>query len=177
VQILVDYCAVGSVKDMINATLEPLEEPQIAYVTLGMLKGLAFLHSQGIMHLDVKAANIMINQDGQVKLGMWWCSVQVIIIQNLHVHCFVGDFGVSMQIKKGTSRVGAAQQLVGSPLYMAPEVIRKEPYDTKVLFAPLFHRHCSHKHYSRLTFGLWESHLLKWLRVVLQTTTFAHWNN
>ena len=49
-----DYCAIGSIKDYINLTLEPLEEPQIVEVVLGSLKGLAYLHSQKIIHLDIK---------------------------------------------------------------------------------------------------------------------------
>eukprot|EP01117_Protostelium_nocturnum_P007587 TRINITY_DN2718_c0_g1_i1.p1 TRINITY_DN2718_c0_g1~~TRINITY_DN2718_c0_g1_i1.p1 ORF type:complete len:567 (+),score=169.17 TRINITY_DN2718_c0_g1_i1:394-2094(+) len=109
VWILMDYCAVGSVKDMINRTLEPLEEAQIAHVSLGVLKGLAYLHSQKIIHLDVKAANVMVNENCEVKLG---------------------DFGVSEPIANAT---GTKQQndLVGSPLYMPPEVILKAGYNSR----------------------------------------------
>jgi serine/threonine protein kinase len=64
-----DYCAVGSVKDLINITLEPLEEPQVAEVCANVVRGLAYLHVQNIIHLDVKAGNIMLTEDGQVKLG------------------------------------------------------------------------------------------------------------
>jgi len=107
--ILVDYCAVGSVKDLITITLEPLEENQIAEVCVGTLKGLAYLHNLSLLHLDVKSANIMLTEDGQVKLG---------------------DFGVSQQLQKGAIS-NTKQQLVGSPLHMSPEIIKKEPYDNK----------------------------------------------
>lgn len=43
-----DYCAVGSVKDLINLTLEPLDEPQLAEVCLGVVRGLSYLHARGI---------------------------------------------------------------------------------------------------------------------------------
>lgn len=105
-----DCCGVGSVKDLMKMTLETLEEEQIAYVCRETLKGLLYLHSMNIIHCDVKAANIMLTIDGQVKLG---------------------DFGVSEQIQRGTVRV-TASDFVGSPLYMAPEVIVKDRYGNKV---------------------------------------------
>jgi len=107
--ILMDYCAIGSIKDLITLTLEPLEESQIVEVSIGVLKGLAYLHSQKIIHLDVKAANIMLTQEGTVKLG---------------------DFGVSAQLRMECSSMRATD-LVGSPLYMAPEVIKLEKYNVK----------------------------------------------
>ena len=48
-----DYCGVGSVKDLMNLTLEPLEEEQIAYICSESLKGLSYLHANGILHMDV----------------------------------------------------------------------------------------------------------------------------
>lgn len=106
-----DYCAIGSIKDLINATLDPLEEHQIVEVCLGTLKGLTYLHSQKIIHLDVKAANIMLTDEGQVKLG---------------------DFGVSAQLRIDRTSMRSSD-LVGSPLYMAPEVIKMEKYNIKAV--------------------------------------------
>jgi len=107
VWILMDYC-IGSIKDIMNITIEPLEEGQVAEVCSKTLQGLSYLHMQKILHLDVKAANILLTQEAQLKLG---------------------DFGVSEQIRRGT--VTASNYLVGSPLYMAPEVILKEKYNAK----------------------------------------------
>jgi serine/threonine protein kinase len=64
-----DYCGVGSVKDMMKACVETLDEEQISAVTCQVLKGLAYLHAKGIVHMDVKCANILITEDGQIKLG------------------------------------------------------------------------------------------------------------
>lgn len=99
-----DYCAGGSVKDVINLTLEVLDENQIAEVLVNTLKGLVYLHQQNIIHLDMKAGNIMLTEDAQVKIG---------------------DFGVSEQLRREAEGT-IFNNLVGSPLFMAPEVIKRD---------------------------------------------------
>lgn len=47
-----------------------LTEEQVAYVLLHALKGLDYLHSQNIIHRDLKAANILLTEDGTAKIGM-----------------------------------------------------------------------------------------------------------
>ena len=69
-QILMDYCGVGSIKDIMQTCKDTLNEQQATYVIQQTLKGLAYLHSQNILHLDVKSANILVNEEGAVKLGM-----------------------------------------------------------------------------------------------------------
>jgi len=108
VWILMDCCGVGSVKDLMKITLETLEEEQISQVCLETIRGLAYLHEMKIVHCDVKAANILLSNQGQVKLA---------------------DFGVSEQIQRGTMKITPAD-FVGSPLYMAPEVIKHDKYNT-----------------------------------------------
>eukprot|EP01116_Phalansterium_solitarium_P023777 TRINITY_DN8503_c0_g1_i1.p1 TRINITY_DN8503_c0_g1~~TRINITY_DN8503_c0_g1_i1.p1 ORF type:complete len:1099 (-),score=302.28 TRINITY_DN8503_c0_g1_i1:838-4134(-) len=105
VWILMDVCQVGSVKEVMQLTLEPLTQDQMAHVACETLKGLVYLHAQDIIHLDVKAANIMITAEGNVKIG---------------------DFGVSETLRENVSI--EATDFVGSPLYMAPEVIKKDRY-------------------------------------------------
>ncbi|KAL6778823.1 hypothetical protein ACKKBF_B04480 [Auxenochlorella protothecoides x Auxenochlorella symbiontica] len=86
------------------AAVAGLPEPVIAHVLRGVLKALAYLHSQARMHRDIKAANILLSSAGAVK---------------------VSDFGVSAQLS-GT--VGYKRRtFVGSPLWMAPEVIEQAP--------------------------------------------------
>jgi len=109
VWILMDYCELGSVKDLIKIVKEPLNEKQCGYVLLQTLFGLLYLHKENILHLDIKAANILVTGDGDVRLA---------------------DFGVSEQLRDVNTFVDALDY-VGSPLFMAPEVIRKERYNNK----------------------------------------------
>lgn len=69
VWVLMDCCSVGSLKDVMNITLETFEEDQIRYITREALKGLTYLHANRIIHCDIKAANILLTNSGQVKLG------------------------------------------------------------------------------------------------------------
>lgn len=68
-KILMDLCSVGSMKDLMKTCVETLDEAQISMVAREVLKGLAYLHQKGIVHMDVKAANILLTEDGCVKLG------------------------------------------------------------------------------------------------------------
>lgn len=99
--IMMDYCGKGSVRDIICRLERPLTEREVAEVMQGTLLGLAYLHSLGITHRDVKAANILLTEKGQVKIA---------------------DFGVSQQL---TGTVGGGDTLTGTPLWMAPEVVQR----------------------------------------------------
>jgi len=107
--VLMDCCDAGSVKDLMKVTLETLDEDQIGYVTMETLKGLAYLHHIKVLHLDVKSANILVTKEGGIKLA---------------------DFGVSEQLQSIDVPVQATD-FVGSPLFMAPEVILKQGYNHK----------------------------------------------
>eukprot|EP01096_Ripella_sp_DP13-Kostka_P010036 TRINITY_DN3904_c0_g1_i1.p1 TRINITY_DN3904_c0_g1~~TRINITY_DN3904_c0_g1_i1.p1 ORF type:complete len:1241 (+),score=594.99 TRINITY_DN3904_c0_g1_i1:247-3969(+) len=86
----------SSVRDIFEYTEEPLLEKEIALITRGTLQGLAYMHSVGFIHRDIKGANILLTPDGYVKLV---------------------DFGVSSLDK------AKAKTFVGTPYWMAPEVI------------------------------------------------------
>lgn len=83
-------------------------EPQIAYVCREMIKGLAFLHRQHRLHRDIKSDNVLLNSDGEVKLG---------------------DFGFSVNL---TEEQNKRKSVVGTPYWMAPELIRGLDYNDKV---------------------------------------------
>ncbi|XP_055926382.1 mitogen-activated protein kinase kinase kinase kinase 5-like isoform X1 [Argiope bruennichi] len=99
--ICMEYCGGGSLQDIYHLT-GPLAELQIAYVCRETLKGLAYLHSMGKMHRDIKGANILLTENGDVKLA---------------------DFGVSAQI---TATISKRKSFIGTPYWMAPEVAAVE---------------------------------------------------
>ncbi|XP_074662772.1 mitogen-activated protein kinase kinase kinase kinase 5-like isoform X4 [Tubulanus polymorphus] len=99
--IAMEYCGGGSMQDIYHMT-GPLAEPQIAFVCRETLKGLNYLHNKGKMHRDIKGANILLTEEGNVKLA---------------------DFGVSAQI---TATLGKRKSFIGTPYWMAPEVAAVE---------------------------------------------------
>ncbi|XP_043797518.1 mitogen-activated protein kinase kinase kinase kinase 5 isoform X8 [Apis laboriosa] len=99
--ICMEYCGGGSLQDIYHIT-GPLSEIQIAYMCRETLLGLAYLHSMGKMHRDIKGANILLTEAGDVKLA---------------------DFGVSAQI---TATINKRKSFIGTPYWMAPEVAAVE---------------------------------------------------
>ncbi|XP_051873755.1 serine/threonine-protein kinase PAK 6-like isoform X2 [Pristis pectinata] len=85
-----------------------MNEQQIATVCLSILKALTYLHSQGVIHRDIKSDSILLTLDGRVKLS---------------------DFGFCAQVSKEIPR---RRSLVGTPYWMAPEVIARLPYGPEV---------------------------------------------
>uniref|UniRef100_UPI00398ECE66 mitogen-activated protein kinase kinase kinase kinase 2 isoform X2 n=1 Tax=Pristiophorus japonicus TaxID=55135 RepID=UPI00398ECE66 len=99
--ICMEYCGGGSLQDIYQIT-GPLSEKQIAYICRETLQGLQYLHSNGKMHRDIKGANILLTDRGDVKLA---------------------DFGVSAEL---TASVGKRKSFIGTPYWMAPEVAAVE---------------------------------------------------
>lgn len=99
--ICMEFCGGGSLQDIYHIT-GPLKEDQIAYICRETLKGLDYLHSRGKMHRDIKGANILLTDEGDVKLA---------------------DFGVSAQI---TATMCKRKSFIGTPYWMAPEVAAVE---------------------------------------------------
>nr|XP_029501404.1 serine/threonine-protein kinase TAO3-like [Oncorhynchus nerka] len=92
--LVMEYC-LGSASDLLEVHKKPLQEVEIAAITHGALQGLAYLHSRNMIHRDVKAGNILLTEPGLVKLA---------------------DFG-------SASIASPANSFVGTPYWMAPEVI------------------------------------------------------
>ncbi|XP_010387774.1 mitogen-activated protein kinase kinase kinase kinase 5 isoform X1 [Rhinopithecus roxellana] len=99
--ICMEYCGGGSLQDIYHVT-GPLSELQIAYVCRETLQGLAYLHTKGKMHRDIKGANILLTDHGDVKLA---------------------DFGVAAKI---TATIAKRKSFIGTPYWMAPEVAAVE---------------------------------------------------
>lgn len=63
-----EYC-LGSASDIIEVHKSSLMEEEISAICDGVLRGLNYLHSLGRIHRDVKAGNILLTENGTVKLG------------------------------------------------------------------------------------------------------------
>uniref|UniRef100_A0A665UCA1 non-specific serine/threonine protein kinase n=1 Tax=Echeneis naucrates TaxID=173247 RepID=A0A665UCA1_ECHNA len=104
--VVMEFLQGGALTHIISQTR--LDEQQVATVCLSVLQALTYLHSEGVIHRDIKSDSILLTLDGQVKLS---------------------DFGFCAQISENVPK---RKSLVGTPYWMAPEVISKAPYGPEV---------------------------------------------
>ncbi|RWS14369.1 serine/threonine-protein kinase PAK mbt-like protein [Dinothrombium tinctorium] len=104
--VVMEFLEGGALTDIV--THARMDEEQIATVCKQCLKALAFLHSQGVIHRDIKSDSILLAADGRIKLS---------------------DFGFCAQV---SPEVPKRKSLVGTPYWMAPEVISRLTYGTEV---------------------------------------------
>eukprot|EP01063_Lacrimia_lanifica_P034555 TRINITY_DN6415_c0_g1_i1.p1 TRINITY_DN6415_c0_g1~~TRINITY_DN6415_c0_g1_i1.p1 ORF type:complete len:790 (+),score=192.78 TRINITY_DN6415_c0_g1_i1:108-2477(+) len=96
----------GKLADIIGAQHPPFNDADVAYVAQGLCSALAYLHERQVLHRDIKSDNVLLNRRGQVKLA---------------------DFGMGADIASKKYR----ETVVGTPYWMAPEVIKGSPYDDR----------------------------------------------
>ena len=119
-KIIMEYCPVGSIGDIMQMTKLTLTEEQISYVCKATLKGLAYLHSQRKIHRDIKPGNLLVNGKGQIKLGNF--------LKNVDDLTKIADFGVSGTLSEKTRK---RDTVIGTPFFLAPEIIQEVGYDFK----------------------------------------------
>jgi serine/threonine protein kinase len=106
IYLVMELMDAGSLTDILTNTVSyHLGEPEMAYIAHQVLSALSFLHKHDRVHRDIKSDNILFNVRGEVK---------------------VADFGRTAQLKPGEKR----HSIVGTPYWMAPEIIKSWPYDT-----------------------------------------------
>lgn len=133
--VVMEYMDLGCLTDVIDGHLCGLRmsESMIAFACRGMVQGtqptllhtinftaLAYMHGYHYIHRDVKSDNVLINSAGEIKLGTVFRKIIVTL---------AADFGFSMQL---TQKKRARETIVGTPYWMAPELIRGQPYSAQV---------------------------------------------
>uniref|UniRef100_A0A8C7TPH7 non-specific serine/threonine protein kinase n=1 Tax=Oncorhynchus mykiss TaxID=8022 RepID=A0A8C7TPH7_ONCMY len=112
--LVMEFCGAGSITDLIKNTKgNSLKEEWTAYICREILRGLTHLHQHKVIHRDIKGQNVLLTENAEVKLV---------------------DFGVSAQLDR---TVGKRNTFIGTPYWMAPEVIAcdenpEATYDFKV---------------------------------------------
>ncbi|XP_013923194.1 PREDICTED: serine/threonine-protein kinase 10 [Thamnophis sirtalis] len=109
---MIEFCPGGAVDATMLELDRGLTECQIQVICRQMLEALNYLHGKKIIHRDLKAGNVLLTLDGDIKLA---------------------DFGVSA---KNMKTVQKRDSFIGTPYWMAPEVVMCEtmkdtPYDYK----------------------------------------------
>lgn len=109
--IVTPYLAAGSCLEILKYRYtDGLEEGFIASILKQALLGLEYLHKNGHIHRDIKAGNLLVDENGGVLLA---------------------DFGVSSSLNDYGERSKMRKTFVGTPCWMAPEVMEQAGYDQK----------------------------------------------
>ncbi|XP_047736133.1 uncharacterized protein LOC108666402 [Hyalella azteca] len=101
-----EYCEEGTLEHLSYSTEVGLPEEMVRRYTRQLLDGVAALHDRGVIHRDIKGANIFLTQDSHnLKLG---------------------DFGCAVRLRGDRTEVGELGGIVGTHAFMAPEIFQSQ---------------------------------------------------
>lgn len=102
--IIMEYMNLGSISEIMKFGFSNgiPKESVISAVLKDILEAISYFHSNHKIHRDIKTGNVLVNQNGEVKIG---------------------DFGIAATLFERGERIQARYTVIGTPCYMAPEVI------------------------------------------------------
>ena len=105
--IVMEYMSAGSCYEIMRYAYKRgiQDESIIAAVIHEVLKALVYFHENRQIHRDIKAGNVLVNEKGEIKIG---------------------DFGIAANLLENGQRKRARFTVIGTPCYMAPEVLKEE---------------------------------------------------
>ena len=124
--VVMEYMEGGSLTDVVTANL--MSEGQIAAVSRETCQGLDHLHRHGVIHRDIKSDNVLLSLNGDIKLSAPGHFFFPTRFRSLTWRC-LADFGFCAQISEGNAK---RTTMVGTPYWMAPEVVTRKEYGHKV---------------------------------------------
>jgi serine/threonine protein kinase len=101
-RIFMEFIPNGSLGELVRAKPEPMSEALASKYVAQILSGLAYLHGKGVIHRDIKCDNILLANDGSAKIS---------------------DFGAAKLLDNNSDTLHAAQTMIGTPYFMAPEML------------------------------------------------------
>ncbi|PXF45638.1 Ribosomal protein S6 kinase beta [Gracilariopsis chorda] len=111
--LVTEYCGGGDMFEYLNQQPSPLDEEATRFVAAEVILAIEHLHNLGIVYRDLKLENILIDADGHIRLA---------------------DFGLTKVLRQDNGKLKRTNTFCGTKEYVAPEMIRGDPYDMSLDF-------------------------------------------